>query len=210
VGIGAYDAGLATGLAQSGAEGSGVGPGYGYRGWGFGGLFGFFGFLLFLFLLAEAGTLRLHPESVDLGELLADVGTAFGGAAEAAGLTLAVDAAAGLAAVEVDPVRISEVLANLVANAIRHTPSGGAVSLPLAGEPGWQVIRVADTRPGIDPALLPNVFDRFVKSPESHGSGLGLAIARNLVEGHGGTIEAASAPGLGTTMTVRLPERPPE
>jgi signal transduction histidine kinase len=66
-------------------------------------------------------------------------------------------------------------------------------------------MHVQDTGPGIDPALLPTVFERFSRSADSAGSGLGLAIARAIVEAHGGTIAAASTPGQGTSITVRLP-----
>jgi two-component system sensor histidine kinase BaeS len=71
-------------------------------------------------------------------------------------------------------------------------------------------IRVTDTGAGIEPALLPHVFDRFVKTPGSAGSGLGLAIARNLVTAHGGTITADSRPGEGSTFTVALPLARPD
>jgi two-component system sensor histidine kinase BaeS len=111
--------------------------------------------------------------------------------------------------IDVDPVRIRQVIANLVANAVRHTPSEGSVWIVARREPdGTATVEVQDTGPGIAPELLPHVFDRFVKSPESRGSGLGLAIARQLVEAHGGTIEAESRPGEGTTIRFRLPAAP--
>jgi signal transduction histidine kinase len=75
-------------------------------------------------------------------------------------------------------------------------------------DPGnWIRLEVRDTGGGIDPALLPHVFDRFVKGDASRGSGLGLAIARQLVAAHDGDIEAESRPGEGTTIRVRLPFR---
>jgi two-component system, OmpR family, sensor histidine kinase BaeS len=88
----------------------------------------------------------------------------------------------------VDPVRLREVLDNLVANALRYTPAGGTVT--LGGQPGPEggvTLTVTDTGAGIEPNALPHIFDRFFKTPDSRGTGLGLAIARNLVTAHGGT-----------------------
>ena len=120
-----------------------------------------------------------------------------------------VDVPDDLPLLDVDPVRIREVVGNLVANALRHTPSGGrvVVTAALAGASSGRAVEVTvrDTGPGIEPALLPHVFDRFAKSPESRGSGLGLAIARGLVEAHGGTIEVESRPGQGATFRFSLP-----
>ena len=106
----------------------------------------------------------------------------------------------------VDPVRLSEVLHNLVSNALRYTPSGGTVT--LAGRPaeeGGAVLEVRDTGAGIAPDALPHVFDRFYKSADSRGSGLGLAIAKNLVAAHGGQLSVESELGKGTLMRVKLP-----
>ena len=109
---------------------------------------------------------------------------------------------------DLDPVRIREVLSNLVANALGHTPPGGRVTVVGGVDPGgWIRLEVRDTGRGIDPELLPHVFDRFVKGDASRGSGLGLAIARQLVTAHGGDIEAESRPGEGTTIRFRLPLR---
>lgn len=155
--------------------------------------------------LAEAGTLALHPEPTDMTELLADVGENFTAAAEKAGVTVQVDAPEDLPLLDIDPVRLREVLSNLVANALRHTPEGGSVTLAASLDGESTRITVADTGSGIAPELLPHVFDRFVKGPGSRGSGLGLAIARNLVLASGGQISVDSAPGAGTTMTVKLP-----
>jgi two-component system sensor histidine kinase BaeS len=108
---------------------------------------------------------------------------------------------------EVDPTRIREVLANLVVNAIRHSPPGGVVRLAADVDGPWVELTVADTGEGIAPADLDRVFERFERRADAGGSGLGLAIARDLVAAHGGTIRAESAgiPGRGTTFRVRLP-----
>jgi signal transduction histidine kinase len=160
--------------------------------------------------LSETGTLPLHREPTDLAILAADVAASFRPAAEAGRVRLDLDLSDDLPLVDVDPIRLREILANLVSNGLRHTPAGGSIRVAATAsgrDSGEVVVRVADTGPGIDPALLPAVFDRFVKGPESRGSGLGLAIARGLVEAHGGTIEVASEPERGTVFTVRLPTR---
>jgi signal transduction histidine kinase len=158
---------------------------------------------------AEAGVLRLHRERVDPAALVQDAVTAFKARADAAGVTLESRAADGVPPdLDVDPVRIGEVLANLLANAVRHTPRGGSVSAVVEPAAAGVAFTVADTGSGIDPADLPHVFDRFVKSADSGGVGLGLAIARSLVQAHGGTITADSQPGRGTTMRFTLPLAP--
>ena len=97
---------------------------------------------------------------------------------------------------------------NLVANAIRYTPRDGSVRIrcELAGD--HVVLSVADTGIGISREDLPRVFDRFYRAGDSHGMGLGLAIAKDLIEAHGGTIQAQSEVGLGTTIECRLPISP--
>jgi signal transduction histidine kinase len=155
---------------------------------------------------AEAGALRLRKERMDPGDVVADAVAAFGARARSAGVTLKQRVAENLTGVEVDPVRIGEVLANLLMNAVRHTPSGGAVV--VAAQPAGDervAFSVEDSGLGIDPQVLPQVFDRFVKSGDSRGAGLGLAIAKSLVEAHGGTIVAESSPGAGATVTFTLP-----
>jgi signal transduction histidine kinase len=154
---------------------------------------------------AEAGVLRLHRERVDPAALAQDATAAFRARADRAGVGLDCWAPAPVPEVDVDPVRVGEVLANLLTNAIRHTPRGGSVRVTVEPDPAGVAVAVADTGPGIDPRDLPHVFDRFVKSADSGGAGLGLAIARSLVEAHGGRITAASVPGQGTTMRVVLP-----
>jgi two-component system sensor histidine kinase BaeS len=154
--------------------------------------------------LSEAGSLSLHREPTDLSILAADVTAAFDASARAGDVAIenAVDELVPL--LDVDPIRIREVLSNLVANAIRHTPAGGSIRITGRLEDRWVVLVVADTGSGIEPELLPHVFERFARSATTGGSGLGLAIARGLVELHGGTIAAASRP-VGTRIEVRLP-----
>lgn len=156
--------------------------------------------------MAEAGALPLHRELTQPGELVADAIAAFQSRAESAGVALKPRVAPGLAPIDVDPVRIGEVLANLLVNALTHTPAGGSIS--VAAEPAGDArvaFEVEDTGTGIESDALPHVFDRFVKEPESRGAGLGLAIAKSLVEAHGGEIVARSERGKGATVRFTLP-----
>ena len=114
----------------------------------------------------------------------------------------------GLPPADVDPERVRQVLNNLLANALRYTPTGGAVRVRSSrGEAGDIVLSVEDTGAGIPAEDLPQIFDRFYKSKDSRGTGLGLAIARSLVRAHGGEISAHSVPGEGTTIRFTLPLR---
>src|SRR5207245_11088537 len=110
-------------------------------------------------------------------------------------------------AMGVGPLRVGPVLANRLSNAIRHRPPGGSVVVSAEPADGGRAVAfsVLDTGPGIEPDVLPHVFDRFVRAADSGGAGLGLAIARSLVEAHGGEISAESPPGGGTTMRFVLP-----
>jgi signal transduction histidine kinase len=154
---------------------------------------------------AEAGALRLHRTPVNPGQLVEDVVAAFRTRAETAGVVLDANVAPGLPEIDVDPVRIGEVLANLLSNALGHTPSDGSVVVEAEPASDGVSITVTDTGVGIPADALPHVFDRFVKSKDSGGAGLGLAIAKALVESHGGRITAESEPGHGTMVRVDLP-----
>ena len=160
--------------------------------------------------LSETGSLPLHREPTDLAVIATDAGGGFRPAATAADVNLSVNVADDVPLLDVDPVRIREVLTNLIANALRHTPAGGSVAVDarVADDRRAVVVTVKDTGSGIDPDLLPHVFDRFAKSTGSRGSGLGLAIARGLVEAHGGTIDVESQPGTGSTFRFLLPIDP--
>ncbi|MDH6711143.1 two-component system sensor histidine kinase BaeS [Kitasatospora sp. MAA19] len=168
---------------------------------------------------ADAGELALYREPVDVDDLLVQVATAHGAQAQASGVALAVDPAGAAVGVDVfaDPVRLRQAVGNLVANAVRHTPAGGTVTLRARARAGALLIEVADTGTGIAAADLPLVFERFWRAEKSRnrqtgGSGLGLAIVRKLAELHGGGVHVASTPGAGSVFTVRLPSgsRSPE
>ena len=156
---------------------------------------------------SESGTLTLQKEPTDLAMLLNDATSAFSPDAAAQSVTLRVTAAADLPAIEIDPLRIREVVTNLVSNALRHTPAGGLVTVDGVRRDRVIEVRVRDTGSGIAPEDLAKIFDRFYKGRASRGSGLGLTIARNLVVAHGGEIRADSTPGRGTTIQFTLPIR---
>ena len=147
---------------------------------------------------AEAGALELRIETIDPAELIRDAARAFD-------RPIAIDIPEPLPMIRADPIRIREVLLNLLSNAARHTPPGGEIAIHAVADSGHLLIRVADTGAGISTDDLPHVFDRFRKGEGSHGSGLGLAIARTLVQAHGGDIRVESEVGRGTTVTVMLP-----
>jgi signal transduction histidine kinase len=155
--------------------------------------------------LAEAGTLALHREPTDLSIVAAEVARSFEQLAATSGATIDVALADDLPLVDVDPIRMREVLANLVANALRYVGPGGTVRIGGRSIAEGIALEVVDDGPGIPAELLPTVFDRFAKSSDSRGSGLGLAIARAIVESHGGRIAAESPPEGGTTIRIVLP-----
>jgi two-component system sensor histidine kinase BaeS len=160
--------------------------------------------------LAEAGQLPMVWEPVDVAELLADVSTSFSGQAEAAGIELRVEIEGNTPTITADIDRLDQILGNLMANALRHTLSGGIVTLRAKSTQDGVRISVCDTGEGISAEDLPYVFDRFWRGDRSRsrasgaGSGLGLAIARQLVQAHGGRIGVESKPGQGTTFTIEL------
>jgi two-component system sensor histidine kinase BaeS len=163
--------------------------------------------------MADAGTLRLHAEPISAADILAQAGAAHGPRATEAGVELNVHAAGSLD-LSADPVRLRQIVDNLVSNAIRHTPAGGTVTVDGRRDADDVVVAVTDTGVGIDAEDLPHVFDRFWRADKSRtrqsgGSGLGLAIVRKLAEGHGGTVTATSVPGQGSTFTLRLPPARP-
>ncbi|MFO0756380.1 MAG: ATP-binding protein [Byssovorax sp.] len=156
---------------------------------------------------AEAGA--LHRAPVHPAALLAEVAEAHRTIARDKGVSLTVEPDAPRDPVEVDAERLSIALANLVSNAVRHTPQGGHVRLEAAREGRMLRLTVADDGEGIAPADLPRIFDRAVSLPsgdEGHARhGLGLTIAREIALQHGGEIRVESRLGEGSTFTLILP-----
>lgn len=154
---------------------------------------------------AETGILALQKEPTELTPLIRDVVQALSAGVASAGVSVVVAAQPDLPVVDIDPLRIREVIANLLTNALRYTPAAGTVTISARRQTHGIAVSVSDTGAGISPDDLPKIFDRFYKGRASRGSGLGLTIARNLVTAHGGTIRADSTPGRGTTITFDLP-----
>jgi two-component system phosphate regulon sensor histidine kinase PhoR len=128
--------------------------------------------------------------------------------AEAASLTLTLDAPVGLPRTQADPDRIQQALVNLLDNAVKYTPSGGTVTLQLASEGGYIRVAVSDTGPGIPPDDLPHLFEPLYRADSARhrpGTGLGLTIVRAIIAQHGASISVHSLPEQGTTFMFRLP-----
>jgi two-component system, OmpR family, sensor histidine kinase BaeS len=155
--------------------------------------------------LTESGGLKLEKEATDIAELARGVLRAFDPDAAAHGVTLRLECVGSVPPVSVDPVRVREVLGNLLSNAVRHTPTGGSVEIRIATADRAVGIDVRDTGQGMSADELAHAFERFYKGAGSHGSGLGLTIARNLVRAHGGDMTALSEPDHGTTIKFVLP-----
>lgn len=157
-----------------------------------------------LLSITEAGDLRLEKETVEAGVLLEDAIAPYLSMAARAGIEIRSKADAG--SVIADPFRLREVLANLITNAIRHTPSQGLVEVKAARSDSSWLFTVRDTGSGISTDLLPHIFDRFTKGGDSRGTGLGLSIARDLIRAHGGEMKASSREGAGTVVEFSLPD----
>jgi signal transduction histidine kinase len=153
-------------------------------------------------VLTDSGNLVLNKEPTDLGQLVRDTVESFRPQAESVGVSLTIEVPDNGPTVQVDPARIRQVISNLLSNAIRHTPSGGSVKVAVNSASDQVTMTLSDTGEGIPPDLLPHVFERFVKGPNSKGSGLGLAIAHDIIEAHAGSIEVQNQPGGGTIVTV--------
>jgi signal transduction histidine kinase len=153
--------------------------------------------------------MKIDLQLINVAELFDDVARQVGRLAEQRGIALKV--ATGKGAIRADPSRLRQVLLILLDNALRHTRSGGTVTLSAEGSEATSFVDVivADTGSGIDPAHLPHLFDRFYRVDSARGvgggTGLGLAIAKGLIEAQHGRITIASELGHGTRVMVRIP-----
>ncbi len=161
----------------------------------------------------EAGRLTVSPRDVAPAPLVEAALYAMRTLAESTGVTLEASYDGALPPVHADPERVTQLLSNLVGNALKFTPAGGRVEVRVQPYHEGVVVSVTDTGEGIPAEQLPHVFDRFfqvsnAKMGGRHGAGLGLPIARGIVEAHGGTIWIESAPGRGTVVRFTLPGAP--
>ncbi len=158
---------------------------------------------------AEAPDRRMHVREIDLGDLAQSAVAAAHGLLDSAGLTIECDCPDGVM-VLADPDRIQQVVSNLLSNTARYCAAGDRVTVSVGREVHFGVLTVSDTGPGMTEQDASRAFDRFHRGESTghvRGSGLGLAVVRVLVEAQGGTVDLLSAPGAGTTVTIRLPHR---
>jgi signal transduction histidine kinase len=161
--------------------------------------------------LVDGGGFHLHPTLQPLEPLLESAVAAQEGTAKGKGITLPlVLPAASLPELAVDTQRLGQVLRNLLANALLHTPSGGTITLSAMADSTSVTISVKDTGRGIAPEHLPHIFERFYRADPSRdraggGSGIGLSVARGIVQAHSGTLTVESIVGLGSIFHVNLP-----
>ena len=163
-----------------------------------------------LLSLADAGNLHLRSDLIDVNALVETAVRRMKPQAEAQGIILGAILSTIPATITGDEDKLHQVLANLVSNAVRFTPSGKRVEVSVRADRRQVTLQVLDEGPGIDPADLPELFERFFKgdrarSRNDSGSGLGLSIVKQLVELHGGQVQAALPAAGGLQVTVRLP-----
>jgi two-component system sensor histidine kinase BaeS len=159
--------------------------------------------------LAESGQMQLRLQVCDLSSLAESAAASIQPRAQAKQVYLTFEESPPLF-MEADPQRISQVLNNLLANAVTHTPARGEIRVTPGQQDGLVQVSIKDTGPGIPSEELSNIFERFYRVDKSRsrstgGVGLGLTISKHLVEAHGGTIEAFSQPGNGSEFVVSLP-----
>lgn len=155
----------------------------------------------------EAGRLSIAPRKLSVSELLHEAAEMLEPIAREKSITLTVHAADDLPSVRADGARVLQVFSNLVGNAVKFTPSGGAITLAAVRADGRVQCSVSDNGPGIPAAQIPRLFGKFwqAKRGDGRGVGLGLAIARGIVEAHGGTINVESEVGRGSVFSFFLP-----
>jgi len=161
---------------------------------------------------ADEGRAPLHLDDLDLRELLSELSETAGILGEQASVEVVVDVPEQALLMRADRGRLRQLLQNLLSNAVKYTPPGGNVRISSRRDDGKVVLTVRDSGIGIAPGDLESIFDRFWRADPARsrtgsrpGAGLGLAICRWIAEAHGGSIEAQSKPGRGTTFTVEVP-----
>lgn len=162
--------------------------------------------------LADAGELSIQLQAVEPQRLIQEVASLYQYQSQRKNIAFLLDVPPHLPTIEVDPGRMTQVLTNILDNAIRHTPEGGTITLTAREVDGEVELAVQDSGPGLKPEDLERIFERFYRADPSRqredgGSGLGLAIARSIVQAHGGQLSAESEPGKGLNVKVLLPKR---
>lgn len=165
---------------------------------------------LFQVAQLDAGGLVIQPVRCSLADLISDTLESFSALAQQQQVALSGSADANVDPAYIDVERMGRVLNNLIANALRHTPPGGIVTVTARRSGARAVVEVSDTGEGIPPDDLPHIFERFYRGNKSRGpaggsAGLGLTIAAGIVRAHGGDIRVESAPGQGTLFLIDLP-----
>jgi signal transduction histidine kinase len=155
----------------------------------------------------HAGKLTLDLEDVAVATIFKDADDMFRPLAQKRRIALEIGAPADALAVRADPLRVSQVLGNIVGNALKFTPEGGRISLRASSNGREVEIDITDTGAGISASDREHLFDNFWQAQrnDNRGVGLGLAIAKSIVEAHGGRIWCDSTPGKGTTFSFTLP-----
>jgi two-component system sensor histidine kinase BaeS len=155
--------------------------------------------------LADAGRLTLHREPVSPSALVEDTIASQAALAGRRSVTVTGQVGDGVPEIDADPTRLRQVLANLLSNAIRHSPEGGQVRVHVEAAGERVRFTVTDEGPGFPAERLEHLFERLTPAGDSRGSGLGLSIARDLVVAHGGSIRAANGLERGATVTFEVP-----
>jgi signal transduction histidine kinase len=165
-----------------------------------------------LLSLADAGELSISPQTVEPDRLLQDVASTYQYQAQRRDINIGLEITSPISAIEVDPGRMTQVLTNILDNALRYTPSGGTILLSGREVNDHVELAVQDSGPGLKPEDIERIFDRFYRTDisrqrEDGGSGLGLAIARSIVQAHGGQLSAESEQGKGLKIKITLPKK---
>lgn len=165
--------------------------------------------------LADAGELSINPQLIEPERLLQEVASLYQVQTQRKNITLNLDIASSLPTIEVDPGRMTQVLTNILDNALRHTSEGGKITLSAREVNGQVELAVQDSGPGLKAEDLDRIFHRFYRTDASRqrdgtipgGSGLGLAIAKSIVQAHGGQVLAESETGKGLKVIITLPQK---
>ena len=160
--------------------------------------------------LADAGELSISMQTIEPQRLILEVASLYQHQAQQKNISVETDVAPGLSTIEVDPGRMTQVLTNIMDNALRHTPAGGRIILAVDETSAFVELSVQDSGPGLTADDLARIFERFYRADPSRqredgGSGLGLAIAKSIVQAHGGQLSAESEPANGLKVVVSLP-----